>query len=346
MKRGPKPSSASNLKARAQRRRRATQLARKNVCSTMADLIRIGVLPITATVQATDIARLRWTNAALQEKGYDITTRALLLVFDWAARAPAHTAIFLTNLPPATAEIQVDTLVNMFRSPHMNSPVKSFWKGPTGLNLTKFLIDADVGAVWGAAVMMTSGSRVRCTRLVADLTGFKFLSSYCAYALVRAVSVAIGIKIRDTEGPAHSMSLNTSLLAAVLPVASGRRHLRPLCAAQPDAGFVAWAYCETMKILRHEAILEPLAAYSGNQPFFVDALASERACRLAARLASMTSAPHPCNAESQALSDMMAHENSMEHTSTDCLSRWKQHPQNSVQRDSARKRPAASARRP
>lgn len=319
---GPACSGDTNSKAGAQRRRRVAARARSNVEAIICGLLDKDVIPITDASGASDVARLRWLASCLRDLGIADPETAPVLILDWAARNPQLTADFLAQVQswPATNHTRAEFL-KQYRTLWAEKKWSTFWKGPTGLNLSKFIAEVRDDELVAVADQLVKCRRVRAGEMVSTLAGMKFLSSYCAFAAVRSVACALGIKVRDTEDHAAGMSLNTSLLCRLLPLTDARAFLRRYVGSQVDNGYVAFVYCETVKILRHEGILEPLGNYSDAPDAFAEALASLRAGRLVQKLADMDPVVWDGNAECRELRRVAA--DVEDHTSTDILARWR-----------------------
>ncbi len=120
------------------------------------------------------------------------------------------------------------------------------------------------------------------------------------------------------------MSFNTSLLASTLPFAEAARELRQLTGEQYEENLLAFFYCETIKILRHESVLEPLHHYDAERGRFTEHLASTRCKRLADTMEGMATVELGGDSETELVNRVCPGAKRLRHSSTDVVRRWRE----------------------
>jgi hypothetical protein len=150
------------------------------------------------------------------------------------------------------------------------------------------------------------------------------MGPYTALSLLRAVAAGAGKKLRDCRRAAVAMSFNTSLLAGTLPFADAARELRRITGEQYEENPLAFFYCEVIKILRHESVLEPLHHYDEERGRFVEHLASSRCKRLADTMDGMPNIDLGGDSETELVNRVCPGAKRIRHSSTDVVRRWRE----------------------
>ena len=274
------------------RLRRLNDKATKFLISFMREMMLKRILPVRSVGGATDVRRLAWLASELRKLSYPGAAVAAVLVLDWAARTPEYTETFVDETPVWTTARSTEALLRQYRKGWKEASGNRYWHGRLALNTAKFLLQAPLTSVVELGFRLSIlHSRARMSQLLDYLSEMPFLGTYSSYALLRGVGGALGIRFRDSTFAAENMSLHTSLLASILPLAKATYHLKTADEDRPCIGFSAWVFCETAKILRHEAVLEPLDGYRDHKLKLLVALTGPRAKQVlqkAKRFAVMT----------------------------------------------------------
>lgn len=310
-----------------QQRRRQTVRGRTNLLRIVTSLLRLGILPFARVAHATDVARLALLANALRRQKVPEATLIGLLIVDWAARAPELTASFMDLLQrrgPRMREFPPVDLVTLYAEAARRALWTTFWQGRAKIHARGFLRTSH------ATVMLAIASRlcVRRPRSVAVLGYVQTLTHmgpYMGLCLLRAVTAAAGKRLRACRGSAVGMSAHTALLATLLPFVDARKALRRETGDQPyDDNLIAFFYCETMKVLRHEGILQPLRYYAARPARFAEDMASNSAKRLADWIETMETVGLQDNGETDLLNEICPEARQLRHSSTNVLERWRQ----------------------
>jgi len=120
------------------------------------------------------------------------------------------------------------------------------------------------------------------------------------------------------------MSFHTRMLASTLPFVDAARELRQITGEQYEESLLAFFYCETVKVLRHESVLEPLHRYNDAHGRFAAHLASIRCKRLADTMEGMVSVEVVGGSETELLNRVCPGAKRMRHSSTDVVRRWRE----------------------
>ncbi len=282
------------------------------------------IIGLQTTSEATEIARLAWLSKTLQEMQFPAAAVAALMIVDWAARTPEYTAQFIGSLIPWSHSASVAGEVEHYRVGWLHCGLRCFWTKQTRMNLRKFLQAAPDKLVIDLAVRLAASStgRPRFRQFQELVNTWPFVGSYCSFAMLRAVGSALRIRFRDVGEAAEQMSLHTSTLAQALPLQEAVQNLRHVLAQPPDLAFAAWIFCETTKILRHEAVLAPLDTYRDNSEALFLALTSRRAKAVLEKAGRLEVAPHTSH-ETHLLQDLAGQELGMQHTHAEILNVWR-----------------------
>jgi len=341
---GPEPAESPTEKVRWQRDRRQRQRAADLLVVLMRALIQKNITPISSTSEATDVARLAWLRSCVLTAGFGEHHAAGVLILDWAARTPEFTASFIKTLGSLSKTSCVPDFLRAYRDGWLTCEFQCFWHARTKMNLGMFLQQLDFHEVAKVAAMLQRPrSRVRLRQFQSLVEAWPGLGSYCCFSLLRAVGAAIPIHFRDVTEAAESMSPNTKTISRVLPMDVACRRLRTKQAGKPDMGFLAWLFCETCKILRHEGVLAPLVEYGdGEVQALAAALASKRAYAVLRKAQHIRPVPVP-SAEFDLLERIADDEWNWRHNHTEFLKVWKLGVAE-VHQVACRKRPAAAVR--
>jgi len=313
-------------RCRQQKVRRQLKRAQENVLRIIAALLRLGVLPVTQTAQATDVARLKLLAAALRRQGVDEGGVIAVLTMDWAARAPDLTATVMATLrrrrSPANHSLTA-RLLTMYRPVNHPRHWRTFWHGPARLHTVAFRDEVPMTSLLALGTRLCR-SRIRLASVLSFVQTLPRMGPYTSVALLRAVTAGAGRTLRDCNKPAAAMSAHTALLADTVPFHMASRTLRRLTGDPTYAHtLLAFFYCETIKILRHEGVLHPLGQYQGYAARFVEDLASKRCRCLAVSIQTLPRQPFEGDTETHYVNRVCPGARNMKHASTDVVRRWR-----------------------
>ena len=341
---GPTPAGAHRTRADQQRQRRDTRSAKGFVKKFIGLLFEKRILQITHTGQACDVARLEWLCKCMDERNMPFVAIAAISVLDWAVRSPEYTGIYISSLSLWTERSSVACEVDRYLYYWSTCQCKSFWSKHTALNLRKFLESKPCDRVISFAADLQEAlteAKPRMTRFLGIVAGWPHMGAYTSLSLLRALGAVFNIKFRDVLESATNMSLHTSVLARVVPLREAQRCLQHKLPQRPDFGFLAWVFCEGTKILRHEAVLQPLEVYASDDAKLCEDLSSSRARALLSVLEELNKVEAPSDEVSLlhelAGSDLMW--TPYEHTNV--MKTWMMSRKEASCR-AARKRPAAA----
>ena len=145
---------------------------------------------------------------------------------------------------------------------------------------------------------------------------------YAALSLLRAVAAGAGKKLRDCRRAAITVSFHASLLAGVVPFGDAARELRQTTGEQYEENLLVFFFCEAIKILRREGVLEPLHRYDDARGPFAERLASTRCKRLADAMEGMDSVELGGDSEAELVNRACPGAKRTRHSSTDVVRRW------------------------
>ena len=326
MQRGPQPPEAVESRSRQQLLRRRNWRARANVVRVIASLLRLGVLPLSTVSQATDVARLTLLAGALRREKLPEEVVLGILMLDWAARAPDLTANFMETVRRRGArlkKLRPEKILSMYTKSATQTDWKTFWHGPTRIHTDRFLSSVSPASLLAVGARL-AGPRIRGSAVLAYVQALPHMGPYTALSLLRAVAAGAGKKLRDCRRAAVAMSFNTSLLAGTLPFADAARELRRITGEQYEENLLAFFYCEVIKILRHESVLEPLHHYDEERGRFVEHLASSRCKRLADTMDGMPNVDLGGDSETELVNRVCPGAKRIRHSSTDVVRRWRE----------------------
>lgn len=325
MKQAQRTREVLEKRRRQQKVRRQRGRARTNVVRVMASLLRLNVLPLFHVSQATDVTRLTLLAAALRQEKFSEAIVGGILMLDWAARSPDLTANFMASLRRRGnlyRKLKPEMFLNVYTILATQSPWKTFWHGRTRLHTNHFLKSVAPESLLAIGARL-SVPRIRGSAVLADVQALPHMGPYTAWAMLRAVAAGAGRRLRDCRKAASTMSPNTSLLALTLPFASCSKDLRKITGMQYEESLLAFFYCETVKILRHEGVLEPLHHYDEAPGLFAEHLASTQCRRLADTMAGMAAFEFESDSETNLVNRLFPDANIRKHTSTDAVRRWR-----------------------
>lgn len=294
----------------------------------MEQLIRLDILAVTRFSESSDVARLTVLASDLQKRGFSREAVAAVLVLDFAARSPSLTSAFIAGLDGAVMRrkrrrVSGDELPQMYRDKWASREWRCYWLGPVRLNMLAFLRSASAETLTFIAARLASGERVRIWQLMQEVTAEKFVNTYAGFCMLRCVSAALGVRLRSCAGEAMNMSLNTSLLAKLMPFEYARKALKPESGHSIPDAMMAFLMCETVKLLRQEGILEPLAVYEADPDAFAEALADTRAARLVVRMAAMDPVTDSDPSETEEVKELLPGAAGDAHTAQKTIMRWR-----------------------
>jgi len=282
-----------------------------------------GCARINQTSEATDTMRLGWLRRRLEEAAFPPEAVAALLIADWAAKTPDWTAAFAADVTKWSERHSVTTQVDEYKKGWSQDNFRCFWSKHVGLNLRRFLTETPAVFIKEAAQMLVAGvgERRRFIRLQQKFRDLPFLGPYSSFAMLRAVGAALNLRFQDYTAAAANMSFHTSTLAKVLPMAKACANLRNFLPRAPDLMFTAWIYCEVTKILRHEAVLQPLEKYVNDPEATIQDLTSAKAVAVlkkARALVAVQSVPPEDCGPPEWTSDLLC----IQPSNTDALKVW------------------------
>lgn len=324
---GPAPSSET-ARGEQQRRRRIREAGRRNAAAVMEHLIRLGVLAVTRFSESSDVARLTVLCGELQARGFSRESAAAVLILDFAARAPGFTKDFISALDDPEMRrkrrrVRGAELLQLYRDMWRCSTYRCYWVGPIRLNMVGFLKTAKAENLAVIAQRLVSGERVRIWQLMREITAEKFVNTYAGFCMLRCVSAALDVRLRHCAAEAANMSLHTSLLAELMPFGYARKALKAASGYDIPDGMMAFLMCETVKLLRNEAVLEPLSHYENNPFAFAEAMADMRASRLVVRMAGLEPVTDSDPSETEEVNSSLPDAASGSHTAQHTMSRWR-----------------------
>jgi len=311
---------------RQQQLRRQNSRARVNVVRVIASLLRLGVLPLSTVSQATDVARLTLLADALRRQKLPEEVVVGILMLDWAARAPELTADFMETLHRRGARLRKqrpEMVLTLYTKAATQRDWRTFWHGPTRIHTERFLNTVSPASLLAVGARL-SVPRIRGSAVLAYVQSLPHMGPYTALSLVRAVAAGAGKRMRDCRRAAIGMSFHTRMLASALPFVDAARELRQITGEQYEENLLAFFYCETIKILRHESVLEPLHRYDDAPGRFAAHLASIRCKRLADTMEGMVSVEVVGGSETELLNRVCPGAKRMRHSSTDVVRRWRE----------------------
>jgi hypothetical protein len=294
----------------------------------MEHLIRLDVLAVTRFSDSTDVARLTVLASDLTQRGFSRASAVTVLILDFAARSPGLTSAFIETLDRTVSQgkrRRVDgcELPGLYRDLHESKSWRSYWMGPMRLNMTSFVKHASIEALELIAQRITSAERVRVREIMEQVTSERFVNSYAGFCMLRCVAAAVGVRLRACNEEAQGMSLHTSLLSELMPFDYARKALKPKCGHSVPDGMMAFLYCETVKLLRHEGILEALSVYENDGEAFAEALADTRTSAFLTRMADMMPATDTEPSETEEVKETLPVLSKHKHTVQKTISRWK-----------------------
>lgn len=322
---GPAPAAAASTRAAAQRKRRMQSAAAENLGEFLASLVALRIFPITKSSEASDTTRLAMLVRAGRHAGMPAAPLAALAMLDWAARCPALTSDLIAAVGDGPhAAMSITGAVALFRQHWCAETRATYWRAQSRLCLQHFLRDATAELLEPLASAMASAGRSRCARLMSLASSLPHLGPYLGFALLRSLSAAMGKTLRDATGAAMSMSAHTSKLAAAVPLRVAASHMRAATGRQHDDAFMAWVYCEGVKVLRHENVLRGPGEYDDGGEAMREDLVSEAMSRLLARMRDMEQDSDLSDAaETAAVAALVPESEPAAHSATDVLRRWR-----------------------
>jgi hypothetical protein len=282
----------------------------------------LDVLGIRAISDATDVARLKHAAFVLREAGVDAQTVTALLVLDWAFRCPELTAQFLTEslAKDWTAYVPHD-IIESFRRLGKQQGFRTFWKGPSRLNLAAFAEKISVDQLLFFGKFFLSSHRTRAGHLMQAVTDWPNLSVYLGFSMLRSVAAAMGVSIRDAGKIASEMSAHTSHLAELVGLDHLRKHLQTHFAFQACDGLLAFYLCETAKLLKQRGVLQDLKHYKNHRSKLIGDLTSDAARAFLTVLRDASPIRVESGQETLVQEALMPMWNPR-HTTTDTVRRW------------------------
>ena len=279
-------------RTRAQHARRMRCRAADLVVQVIAQLLRLQVLVITSMSAATEVARMKVMVATMKSRRFTVPDIVGVLFLDFAARAPDlsmafHRMVAKRPLPKGRAKSCGIQLLQEYHALAVSQEWRTFWTGPTRLNMWNFLCNADLQAVQRIACLFSRASSMRSTEVLNDIMTMKYFDRYSGFSLLRSVCEAMSIRLRTAQDDATHMSLHTSLMAELLPFADTRKKLHTILGFPPSDSILAYIYCETTKVLLEEKVLAPLPEYVGSPALFAQHLSDDIMKMLVERMAAM-----------------------------------------------------------
>lgn len=319
------PHANGRLRNVYQNKKRTHERARRRMLELMTALLRSGIIPIHSTAHATDAVRMLWLWKSLSSLRMRKELRVAILMLDWAARQPDHTAaiIDIAKRQRKVWHQSPGRFFGTYRNKIVHQRLPSHWKGRAASNLRIFVQKAKYCQCTQIASLLGQAKRVRVHQVLEKLKTMKGLGDYNAFAMLRSLSATMNINLKGGKKFAQQMSLHTSLLAQVLPISHARAALAKVCRKNVDDGFAAFIFCETCKIMRQEKVLRPLETYSECPDEFLADIAGPACRRLVKRAQDITDCSVSGNGETDALTTHVGRHRLPWHTSTDVLRRWK-----------------------
>ena len=291
----------------------------------MTALLRSRIIPIRCTADATDVARMQWLWKSLSSLRVRKELGVALLMLDWAARQPDHTAaiIALAQRQHKLRSQVPERFFETYRNKIVHQRLASHWKGRAANNVRTFVKHVGYHQCTQIASLLGQAQRVRVQQVLGKLKKLKGLGDYTAFAMLRSLCAVMHVNLKGGKEFAQQMSLHTSLLADVLPISHARAALAKVCQKNVDDGFAAFVFCETCKILRQENVLSPLETYSACPDAFLADIAGPDCRRLVKRAKALSTCSVSGNGETDELTTRVSRGRLPWHTSTDVLRRWK-----------------------
>ena len=299
--RGPAAAAVATPTRQQQYQLRTSAL--KKWADFLEGLIKAGIVSNHGFEGLSDLARLRWVATEAAAIQMPSRSRVALLVLDWAARHPVLSAAIVAKLRAEGLEAipwTVDRVLEEVRGA-LAQHADTFWHGPSRICVRRFLATVDAEALNQTAGFLIGGARVRMCQLARQAEGLPHLGPYLAYCMVRAVTHAVERTLRDDTLAATMMSDHTSKISRVLPMCLMQRELRSRLGLQFPTAYIAYLYCEGIKILRSAAVLRPLADYPDGDPMLLHDINGAGMLRLLSVMADMPRAPAGVDVETAAL---------------------------------------------
>jgi hypothetical protein len=277
---------------------------------------------------ATDVARQKALAADLLRRGVPRTALIGILILDFAARAPELSQEYVLAVEELQRSGRLESaddadLWKLFQEKALAHPWRTFWLGPTRLHMQSFLRTVDMRLVARVAQLLGTRGEVFTTRVLPVIKRLRHFDTYIGFGMLRSICEAASVRLRRTSTDASSMSLHTALMAQVLPFGVARLRLRH-CARHPlSDGILAYVYCETTKLLLHEAILAPLQSYRNKTELFAEALLHEKASALLVRLRKMVPEEDDESRETALVNQAFPVSCRQPHNVSATLKRWK-----------------------
>lgn len=315
-----------STRAGRQRYARLVRTATRKWCNLLCHLLANGVMPITRTAEASDVARMRCLVDEGRKCSLSEVSLVTLAILDWAARSPSLTCCLISGFPAvaaAGAEWPVEAALAYFKEKQAALPSRSFWVAQSRLCTEQFLQCATAQQLQAVAMATSGGQRLRCAHLQNRVAELPHIGPYLGFALVRALADALGVRLRGTAGAACAMSVNTSKISGIIPMQLSADRLKAMGCGQFTMAFMGWMYCEAVKVLKAEGVLNNLASYVESDPRLVRHLASKGMTRVIS-LAGARKSPTAFaeTEERQAMRQLFAYMGD-DHSSTNVLSRWR-----------------------
>lgn len=321
---GPTPSAKAGSRSEKQRLRRLLSAAAAASLEILEHFQRLHVLAVQRVEDATDVARMRFVSAELLEAGVSEEAVAAALVLDWACRSPELSAHFAVVARRRGRQLRTPLQVlGCYRELAMSKQWRTYWKGPTRLNLQKFVQSVDLAKVASFGEVFVSSSRLRAPRILRPIKSWKYIDTYLSFSLCRALAAALQKKLRDVEDDAAGMSANTTELVKIISFKAARVHLRSRLGCVPSDALLAFFYCETVKILRYEKLLQPMASYVQDVEGLATALTAPACKQFVVKLRGMSSEELSDNSETELLNHVLPAARSARHSSTDSVRKWR-----------------------
>lgn len=285
------------------------QKAQRYTTRCLQRLFELRVLP-EKPEQVVELRRLQWLADAMRSRGYSDQATAGALLLDWAARSPLFTKTVMNALPARSRPLPCLRLLRLIRRMWSKKKHKSFWEGRARSHLQRAMSSWSLQLVVDvAAGMVASSGRIRTSRTVAQMRRLPSIGSYLSMAGARSISIAMNIRLRAAESESAGMSMHTRLLHAVMDFDSARLQLRRRTVNSGRSWsdpWLAFVYCELVKLLWSEGVLQKLETYAANEKLFAQHLAGMGMRRFIRSLRRASVGPNLPDPEADALGKHIA----------------------------------------
>ena len=235
------------------------------------EMLRLRLITKTTLNAASNIRRMRRLAHAFRQHGGSWQTICAVLLVDRPLRDARVSQVMLECFrglrqqhvtEDTAAWLSIRAGIRKHRALGCRS---AFWRGPTALCAARAVESICKNSVVDLARRLMSGSVVKTSDVMTELTSWPGVGEYHAYDTMRALRAVLGLHFGQEKEAAQGMSKNVAMLQSILPLGDMtsliRRHLRGH-APMVHAGDAALATCECTKALTRLGLLVPKKTYS------------------------------------------------------------------------------------